>query len=84
MKDYFLTYKTMLKRLEEIVAYYNEEVFEEPQYSLTWNDEKAIVLGHEGDICNGILLEIVALAYVYRARVEVYAHDSAPYLEITF
>lgn len=74
----------MKKRLEEIVTYYNEEVFEEPQYSLTMNDEKAIILGHEGYICNGILIEIIALAYAYGARVEVYAHDSAPYLEITF
>lgn len=84
MRDYFLACRTMKKRLEEIVAYFNEEVFAEPQYSLTWNDEKAIVLGHEGDICNGILIEIIALAYAYGARVEVYAHDSAPYLEITF
>lgn len=72
----------MLKRLEEIVTFYNEETFAKPQYSLTANDEKAIVLGYEGDICNGLLMEIVALAFAYHARVDVFANDGKPYLEI--
>lgn len=72
----------MLKRLEEIVTLYNEEVFKKPKYSLTANDRKAIVLGFEGDICCGMLMEIAALAFAYNARVDVYANDGKPYLEI--
>lgn len=72
----------MLKRLEEIVTCYNEEIYKEPRYSLTANDRKAIVLGFKGDICNGMLMEIVALAFAYNARVDVSAHDGKPFLEI--
>lgn len=74
----------MLKRLEEIVTYYNQEVFAKPQYSLTANDDKVIILGYEGDICSGLLLEVTALAYAHHRYVTVRAQEGKPYLEITF
>ncbi len=72
----------MINRLEEIVSFYNQEYFEEPQYSMTCNDEKAIIYGHEGDICHAFMLDVVALCYAYHLPFTIYAHDSAPYIEI--
>lgn len=71
-----------LDRLEQIVYYYNNEVFEELAYSLTANESKVIVLANNGELCGGLLFEVLSLTYAYRGSVAIYAEKEKPYIAI--